>query len=200
MEHYVTIDGQRIDKLPLKTLRSRISIIPQDCVLFSGSLRSNLDPFAEYADDDLWNVLNLVSLGVFVKSLERQLDQPVADGGGNFSAGQRQLFCFARALLRKSKIIIMDEATSNVDSGTDKKIQGMIRDVFKDQTVLCIAHRLDTILDSDKVCVLDAGKIVEFDKPQTLLRNNASVFYSLVAELDGGKNPADSEAMVPESV
>jgi ABC-type multidrug transport system fused ATPase/permease subunit len=111
------------------------------------------------------------------------LMSPVSDSGENFSAGQRQLMCFARALLRKSNIIVMDEATASVDSSTDEKLQKMIRERFVDQTLICIAHRLDTILDSDRVCVMDDGKVVEYDTPSVLLNNPASVFSGLVQEM-----------------
>jgi len=184
----ILIDGCNIADIELKRLRSKLSIIPQDPVLFSGNIRRNLDPFDLYTDEELWNVLSMVELKEFVESKPTKLQHVVSDGGENFSAGQRQLMCFARALLRKSKIIIMDEATASVDSATDEKLQEMIRTRFVNQTVLCIAHRLDTILDSDRVCVMDDGKVVEFDAPEILLKNEKSIFFGLVNEMKMREN------------
>ena len=179
----ILIDGERIDDMPLDVLRNGLSIIPQDPVLFSGTIRRNLDPFELFQDHELWKVLEMVELSTFVQGLNDGLMSPVSDSGENFSAGQRQLMCFARALLRKSNIIVMDEATASVDSSTDEKLQKMIRERFVDQTLICIAHRLDTILDSDRVCVMDDGKVVEYDTPSVLLNDPSSVFSGLVSEM-----------------
>jgi ABC-type multidrug transport system fused ATPase/permease subunit len=189
----IEIDGIDIARIPLHTLRSKMSVIPQDPVLFSGNIRKNLDPFTEHDDAALWKVLGLVELESFVRGLTGQLCHHVADSGENFSSGQRQLMCFARALLRKSKIIVMDEATASVDSETDRKLQEMIRTRFVEQTVICIAHRLDTILDCDRVCVLDQGKVVEYAPVDELLHGGGeegedgspqkSVFAGLVEEM-----------------
>ena len=143
----------------------------------------------EHDDNALWQVLGLVELEDFVRGLKDQLNYHVADSGENFSSGQRQLICFARALLRKSKIIVMDEATASVDSETDRKLQQMIRARFDQQTVICIAHRLETILDCDRVCVLDQGRVVEYAPVEELLRADGkgdspkSVFAGLVEEM-----------------
>jgi len=179
----IEIDNINIFDVPLHILRSKLSIIPQDPVLFSGNIRRNLDPFGLHADADLWKVLGMVELKGYVEGVSDGLNHVVSDGGENFSAGQRQLMCFARALLRQSKIIVMDEATASVDSATDAKLQEMIRTRFKEQTVICIAHRLDTILDSDRVCVMDQGKVVEYDSPEVLLKTEGSVFAGLVREM-----------------
>ena len=185
----IEIDGVDIARIPLHTLRSKMSVIPQDPVLFSGNIRNNLDPFMEHDDNALWQVLRLVELEGFVRGLKDQLNHHVADSGENFSSGQRQLICFARALLRKSKIIIMDEATASVDSETDRKLQQMVRARFDQQTVICIAHRLETILDCDRVCVLDQGRVVEYAPVEELLRADGkgdapkSVFAGLVEEM-----------------
>ena len=163
--------------------RSNLAIIPQDPVLFTGSLRFNLDPTGEHCDKSLWNVLELSHLKRYIsESLEKGLDNEVSEGGSNFSVGQRQLICLARALLRNAKILILDEATAAVDPETDDLIQSTIRKEFKKCTVLTIAHRLNTILDSDRIAVLAQGKILEIDPPSTLLNNSNSSFYSMARD------------------
>jgi len=157
-----------------------MSIIPQDPVLFSGSIKFNLDPFNQYQDEELWNVLKKIHLFDFVQEKTEQLNYLIAERGSNFSQGQRQLICIGRALLRKTKILLLDEATSSVDSTTDQLIQTTIRQNFQDRTVLTIAHRLETILDSDRVMVLSDGRIIEFDTPSKLLENSNGVFASMV--------------------
>ncbi|KAL0267499.1 UNVERIFIED_CONTAM: hypothetical protein PYX00_009752 [Menopon gallinae] len=180
----ILIDGIDISKVGLHELRSRLTIIPQDQILFSGSIRMNLDPFMNHSDDEVWRALELAHLKPFVQQLPRGLDHEVSEGGENFSAGQRQLICLARALLRKTKILILDEATAAVDLETDDLIQKTIRSEFKDCTVLTIAHRLNTILDSDRVIVLDKGLIAEFDTPQKLLSQPKSIFYGMAKDAD----------------
>ncbi|XP_072401337.1 multidrug resistance-associated protein 1 isoform X3 [Diabrotica undecimpunctata] len=175
----ILIDGIRIDELGLHTLRSRLTIIPQDAVLFSGTLRINLDPFNTHSDEDVWRSLEHAHLKEFVKGLPAGLNHEVTEGGENLSVGQRQLICLARALLRKTKILILDEATAAVDLETDDLIQKTIRTEFKECTVLTIAHRLNTIMDSDRVIVLDKGRIAEFDSPTHLLANENSIFASM---------------------
>jgi ABC-type multidrug transport system fused ATPase/permease subunit len=165
----IIIDGIDISSIGLKDLRRSISIIPQDPILFSGSVRRNLDPFFEYQDDHIWSALEAVRLKPVVMNLEGGLEGLVAEGGQNFSVGQRQLFCLARAILRRNRILVLDEATANVDPETDLFIQRTIRELFKDCTVMTIAHRLNTIMDSDRVLVLDAGQVCEFDEPHVLL-------------------------------
>ena len=140
-------------------------VITQDPVLFVGTLRKNLDPFIEHTDAELWMALEEVQLKALVEDLPDQLQFKLKESGANFSVGERQLICLARALVQKSKIIVMDEATANVDFKTDK---------FKDSTVLTIAHRLNTIMDYDKVLVLDGGRVVEFDEPEMLMRNGGT--------------------------
>ncbi|XP_057660508.1 multidrug resistance-associated protein 1 isoform X6 [Diorhabda carinulata] len=175
----ILIDGVKINELGLHTLRSRLTIIPQDAVLFSGTLRINLDPFDKHSDEEVWKSLEHAHLREFVKGLPAGLNHEVSEGGENLSVGQRQLICLARALLRKTKILIMDEATAAVDLETDDLIQKTIRTEFKDCTVLTIAHRLNTIMDSDRIIVLDRGNIAEFDSPANLLANDKSLFYSM---------------------
>lgn len=179
-EGQIFIDGVDTAVIGLHDLRKNISIIPQEAVLFSGSLRFNLDPFGEKTDDELWHSLDQVELRDVVSALPGGLDCKVLDGGSNFSAGQRQLLCLARAILRNNKILILDEATANVDSETDQLIQETIRNKFADCTVITVAHRLHTIMDSDKVMVVDAGDIVEFDHPYELIQHSDGYFRRLL--------------------
>jgi ATP-binding cassette subfamily C (CFTR/MRP) protein 1 len=179
----IYIDGENIGLMGLSALRSRLTIIPQDPVLFSGTLRMNLDPFDNHTDDQIWTALEHAHLKAFVGNLPGDgLTFEVNEGGENLSVGQRQLVCLARALLRKTKVLILDEATAAIDLETDDLIQATIRSEFFDCTVLTIAHRLNTILDSSRVLVLDAGKIAEFDSPHALLQNNQSLFYGMAKE------------------
>ena len=180
-EGSVMIDGVDIKSLGLHDLRNKISIIPQDPSLFSGSVRENLDPFKSYQDDSMWDALGEAHLTTTVQSMGG-LDAKVTEGGTNLSVGQRQLLCMARALLKKNKILVMDEATANVDQETDDLIQKTIKTTFVNNTVLTVAHRLNTIIDMDKVLVMDAGRVVEFDEPYTLLRDITGVFHSMVKQ------------------
>ncbi|XP_062436537.1 ATP-binding cassette sub-family C member 2 [Rhea pennata] len=166
----IIIDGLDIATIGLHDLRQNLTIIPQDPVLFSGTLRMNLDPFDEYEDEEVWKALELAHLKTFVQDLPEGLFHPMSEGGENLSVGQRQLVCLARALLRKAKILILDEATAAVDLETDHLIQTTIRSEFANCTVLTIAHRLHTIMDSNRVMVLQAGRIVEYDSPEELLQ------------------------------
>ncbi|KAL9978334.1 hypothetical protein ACROYT_G015835 [Oculina patagonica] len=166
----VTIDGVNIASLDLQEARKSIAVITQDPVLFGGTLKKNLDPFSQHTEQDLWRALEEVQLKTLVEGLPGQLEFKLKESGTNLSVGERQLLCLARALFQKSKIIIMDEATANVDFKTDRLIQDVIRHKFKDSTVLTIAHRLNTIMDYDKVLVLDGGRVAEFDKPEVLIR------------------------------
>uniref|UniRef100_H3DGG8 ATP-binding cassette, sub-family C (CFTR/MRP), member 2 n=1 Tax=Tetraodon nigroviridis TaxID=99883 RepID=H3DGG8_TETNG len=180
-EGCILIDNVDISKIGLHDLRGRLTIIPQDPVLFSGSLRMNLDPFDKFSDEDIWRVLELSHLKDFVSGLQEGLQHEVAEGGENLSVGQRQLVCLARALLRKSQILILDEATAAVDLETDNLIQNTIRKEFSHCTVLTIAHRLHSIMDSSRVMVLDAGKIIEFDSPENLLEKRGH-FYAMAKD------------------
>lgn len=175
----INIDSINIANLGLHTLRSRLTIIPQDPVLFCGTLRSNLDPFSHYEDQDLWFSLEHSHLKDYVSGLTGGLEYEIAEGGENLSVGQRQLLCLARALLRKSKVLVLDEATAAVDLETDELIQATIRKEFADCTIFTIAHRLNTIMDSTRVLVLQNGTIEELDAPDKLLKNTNSVFYSM---------------------
>ncbi|XP_019521622.1 PREDICTED: multidrug resistance-associated protein 1 [Hipposideros armiger] len=177
----IIIDGVNIAKIGLHDLRFKITIIPQDPVLFSGSLRMNLDPFSQYSDEEVWTSLELAHLKNFVSALPDKLNHECAEGGENLSVGQRQLVCLARALLRKTKILVLDEATAAVDLETDDLIQSTIRTQFDDCTVLTIAHRLNTIMDYMRVIVLDKGEIRECGPPSDLLQQRG-LFYVMAKD------------------
>lgn len=176
----IVIDGIDISKLPLHTLRSRLSIILQDPILFSGSIRFNLDPECKCTDDTLWEALEIAQLKNMVKSLPGGLDAMVTEGGENFSVGQRQLFCLARAFVRKSSILIMDEATASIDMATENILQKVVMTAFADRTVVTIAHRVHTILTADLVIVMKRGNILEYDTPENLLSQEDGIFASFV--------------------
>ncbi|TWW75636.1 ATP-binding cassette sub-family C member 8 [Takifugu flavidus] len=179
-EGRIVIDEIDIAKLPLQTLRSRLSIILQDPILFSGTIRFNLDPEMKATDEMLWEALDIAQLKPVVKSLPGGLDATVTEGGENFSQGQRQLFCLARAFVRKSSILIMDEATASIDMATESILQKVVMTAFADRTVVTIAHRVHTILNADLVIVMKRGIILEHDRPEALLDKEDSVFTSFV--------------------
>uniref|UniRef100_A0A8C7DPB0 Cystic fibrosis transmembrane conductance regulator n=1 Tax=Oncorhynchus kisutch TaxID=8019 RepID=A0A8C7DPB0_ONCKI len=181
-EGRIYIDGVLTSEIGLHDLRQKMSIIPQDPVLFTGTMRKNLDPFSQHTDEDLWNALQEVQLKSVVEELPNKMETVLAESGSNFSVGQRQLVCLARAVLRKNRILIIDEATANVDPRTDELIQKTIRDKFRECTVLTIAHRLNTIIDSDRILVLDAGQIHAYDEPHTLLQNHDGIFFKMVQQ------------------
>ncbi|CAM9538697.1 unnamed protein product [Bubo scandiacus] len=180
-EGAILIDGLNIAQLGLHDLRTKITVIPQDPVLFSGSLRMNLDPLNQYSDADIWTALELTQLKNFVADLPDQLEYKCTDQGENLSTGQKQLVCLARALLRKAKILILDEATAAVDFETDLQIQSTLRTQFKGSTVLTIAHRINTIMDCDRILVLENGQIAEFDTVEHLIAQKG-LFYRLMEE------------------
>ncbi|KAJ2651062.1 hypothetical protein GGH99_007679 [Coemansia sp. RSA 1285] len=193
----ILIDGVDISTIGLQDLRSRIGIIPQDPVLFLGTIRDNLDPLRQYTDAEIWNAVRAAQVEDLLKRPSGKYIKPTADsnsdlamsefnengpwvegvglqkwvekGGSNFSVGQRQLISLCRVLLWRRKILLLDEATANVDPKTDRIMQEVIRKEFKDCTVLTIAHRLGTVMDSDRILVVDDGQIVEFDTPSNLL-------------------------------
>lgn len=194
LEGTIRIDKMDTEMLSLSDLRSHISIIPQEPVLFTATLRDNLDPFHEFPDDVLWRALEDVELKESVSGL----DFLVNEGGSNFSAGQRQLVCLARAIVRNNRILVLDEATANVDPQTDAFIQKTIRTKFEQCTVLTIAHRLNTVMDSDRVLVMEAGTMVEFDHPYILLQNKKGKFFKMVQET--GKAMAEQLHKIAEEV
>ena len=179
------IDGKNIAMMPLTSLRKKISIIPQDPVIFSGTLRDNLDPFKTCTDDQVWKCLEHVGLKQVVDS-KLGLSMAVSEGGENWSTGQRQLICLARAMLRNSKILLLDEATASVDMNTDKRIQESLRSSFVGCTIITIAHRLETIMDYDKIVVLEFGKVKELGSPSELIAKKG-VFFSMAKEQDAIK-------------
>lgn len=187
---HIEIDNLDTSKLGLADLRHKLSIIPQDAQVFEGSIRSNLDPTECFSDEEIWKALEMSHLKDHVlklygerdqndESIKSGLDARVSEGGSNLSVGQRQLMCLARALLIPSHILVLDEATAAVDVETDAVLQETIRKEFKDRTILTIAHRLNTILDSDKIIVLEKGEVAEFDTPENLLKNKDSLYYAL---------------------
>ncbi|KAF9357739.1 Canalicular multispecific organic anion transporter 2 [Mortierella sp. NVP85] len=179
----IWIDGIDISTVGLETLRQHLAIIPQDPTLFVGTVRDNLDPFHETSDSEIWEALERAHLKDYLTSMPGGLSYEVTQNGENFSMGQRSLICLARALLRKTKILVLDEATAAVDVETDELIQTTIREEFKDRTILTIAHRIKTIMDYDKILVLEKGRVQEFDTPTRLLeRKDASLFYRLAEQ------------------
>uniref|UniRef100_A0AAQ5XAY2 ATP-binding cassette, sub-family C (CFTR/MRP), member 12 n=1 Tax=Amphiprion ocellaris TaxID=80972 RepID=A0AAQ5XAY2_AMPOC len=177
----ILIDGVDIMAIGLQDLRSKLSIIPQDPVLFIGTVRYNLDPFNNYTDEDIWTALEKTYMKDTISRLERKLQAEVLENGENFSVGERQLMCMARALLRNSKIIILDEATASIDAETDALIQNTIKDAFSDCTMLTIAHRINTVVQADRILVMDKGEAVELDSPDVLKQRPDSMFSSLLA-------------------
>ncbi|GJT98520.1 putative ABC-type xenobiotic transporter [Tanacetum coccineum] len=182
----ILVDGINISSIGIHDLRSKLSIIPQDPTMFNGTVRSNMDPLEEYTDNQIWQALDKCQIGDEVRKKEGQLDSKVTENGENWSMGQRQLVCLGRVLLKKSKILVLDEATASVDTATDNMIQETIRQHFSDSTVITIAHRTTTAVNSDMVLVLNNGLIEEYDSPGKLLEGKSS-FSKLVAEYAEGQ-------------
>ncbi|XP_049917380.1 multidrug resistance-associated protein 5 [Epinephelus moara] len=180
----ILIDGVDISDIGLADLRTKLSIIPQDPVLFGGTVRSNLDPLNQYREEQIWDTLERSHMKECVSQLPLMLDSEVVENGENFSVGERQLLCVARALLRQCKVLILDEATAAMDAETDALIQETIRSSFQDCTTLTIAHRLHTVLASDRIMVLNQGQVVEFDEPSKLLANENSRLRSMMVAME----------------
>ncbi|KAL7183680.1 hypothetical protein ACSBR2_025961 [Camellia fascicularis] len=178
----IVIDEIDISTLGLHDLRSRFGIIPQDPTLFNGTVRYNLDPLGQHTDQEIWEVLGKCQLGEVVQEKEAGLDSMVVQDGSNWSMGQRQLFCLGRALLRRSKLLVLDEATASIDNATDIILQRTIRIEFADCTVITVAHRIPTVMDCTMVLAISDGKLVEFDEPMKLMKRENSLFGQLVKE------------------
>jgi ATP-binding cassette subfamily C (CFTR/MRP) protein 4 len=174
-EGKIFIDGVDITTLPLETLRSNVSVISQDPALFTGTVRENIDFTGKYTDAEIWDALKAVNLDIPFSSL----DNKISTMDSNLSLGQKQLLCLARAIVRKSKIVIMDEVTASVDQKTEKMIHKIVLEELAGCTVIIITHKLDYVLEYDKVIVLDKGGIVEFDRPSRLLENKNGLFYKM---------------------
>ncbi|KAF1328428.1 Abc transporter c family member 5, partial [Globisporangium splendens] len=178
----ILIDDKDISTMPLRSLRSKLSIIPQAPVLFKGPLRAYMDPFDEFTDAEIWSVFEKVEMKAQITALENQLSYELSEDGDNFSVGERQMLYMARALLTQTRIVVMDEATASIDHATEKKLQTLIERDFRNTTVLTIAHRLATVLGSDRIMVLRDGQVVEFDTPKNLAENAEGAFYELAKE------------------
>uniref|UniRef100_A0A5G2RCQ7 Multidrug resistance-associated protein 4 n=1 Tax=Sus scrofa TaxID=9823 RepID=A0A5G2RCQ7_PIG len=189
----IWIDGIWTATIGLHDLRKKMTVVPQEPVLFIGTMRKNLDPFNEHTDEELWNALEEVQLKEAVEGLPGRLNTELAESGSNLSAGQRQLVSFARAILRKNQILIIDKATSNVDTRTDELIKKKVREKFAQSIVLTITNRLRTVIDSESVMVLDSGRRVEFSRPYKLLQNRNSLFYKMVQHLGEAEAAALTE-------
>ncbi|KVI10190.1 AAA+ ATPase domain-containing protein [Cynara cardunculus var. scolymus] len=178
----IVVDGIDISTVGLHDLRSRFGIIPQDPTLFNGTVRYNLDPLCQHTDQEIWEVLGKCQLKEAVQDKTGGLDSIVVEDGTNWSMGQRQLFCLGRALLRRSKILVLDEATASIDNATDTMLQETIRSEFADCTVITVAHRIPTVMDCTMVLTMSDGKIAEYDDPMKLMRSDDSLFGQLVKE------------------
>jgi ATP-binding cassette, subfamily C (CFTR/MRP), member 4 len=181
-EGAIYIDGVDISTLGLHKLRLAMSVIPQVPILFRGcTVRENLDPFGSYSDSQIWEVLEDVQMSKVVRDLCGGLEAMVSDGGSNFSVGQRQLLCLARAVLRKSSILVLDEATANIDKATEDSLKVALSKNFAEATIIAVAHRLDTVMDYDRILVLGDGRVLEFGSPNELQKKENGHFASLVA-------------------
>lgn len=184
------VDCIDISRTGLHDLRSRFGIIPQEPTLFNGTVRYNLDPLSQHTDQEIWEVLRKCQLGETVQEKEG-LDSLVVEDGSNWSMGQRQLFCLGRALLRRSRILVLDEATASIDNTTDMILQRTIRSEFADCTVITVAHRIPTVMDCTMVLAISDGKLVEYDEPMELMKREGSLFGQLVKEYWSHYHSAD---------
>ncbi|XP_039621912.1 multidrug resistance-associated protein 5-like isoform X1 [Polypterus senegalus] len=181
----ITIDGINIAQVSLEELRRKLSVIPQEPVMFIGTIRSNLDPWSQCTDAQIWDALEKAHMKENVANLPQMLESKVLENGENFSVGERQLLCLSRALLRQSKIVLLDEATAAVDLETDKLIQETIHNSFSKCTTLIITHRLNTVMNCDRILVLHQGEVLEFDTPSALLSNENSHFRAILVAAEG---------------
>ncbi|KAJ9508337.1 hypothetical protein QJQ45_011846, partial [Haematococcus lacustris] len=176
----IFVDGANIASMTLRRLRRGLSIIPQEPVVFSGTVRTNLDPFSEHTDVELWDVIKQASLEEQVKRTGGLDGRVAGTGSGAWSLGQQQLVCLSRAALRKVPVLCLDEATAAMDPATEQEVQAVIKRVFQARTIITIAHRLDTVIESDKVLVMEAGVLKENAEPSALLADRESMFSKLV--------------------
>jgi ABC-type multidrug transport system fused ATPase/permease subunit len=176
----ITIDGVDILRIGLRDLRSRVGIIPQNPILFSGTIRGNIDIFDQFTDEQIWGALDKCGLSKAVEEMPGELNAPISEGGENLSAGMRQMLVLGRALLRQCRVLLLDEATSNVDFETDRAIQKTLMEAFPGVTVITIAHRVNTIMHSDKILVMQDGLVGEFGPPKDLLADESSAFSDIV--------------------
>ncbi|XP_078268090.1 ATP-binding cassette sub-family C member 5-like [Rhinoraja longicauda] len=193
----ITIDGVKISDIGLDDLRKKLSIIPQEPVLFAGTIRSNLDPYNQCTDAQIWDVLERAHMKENISQLDEKLDFEVMENGENFSVGERQLLCVARALLQHSKILLLDEATAAIDTDTGVLIHKTIQEVFSNCTMLIVAHRLHTVLNCDRIMVMDQGEIAEFDSPSVLLSNDNSRFYAMLSSVENKIMTPSSSSVSP---
>jgi ABC-type multidrug transport system fused ATPase/permease subunit len=178
----IYIDGVDISKVGLKKLRESITIIPQDSTLMDGTLRYNIDPLSCYTDIEIKDVMKKIGFYYILNLNKGGLDQKISENGSNLSIGEKQLICITRAILRKSKIIVLDEATASIDYKTEEIIQKAMNDILKNSTKISIAHRIKTVMNADKILVLENGEIIEFDTPNNLLANKKSFFYDFYSK------------------
>ncbi|KAI5443870.1 Multidrug resistance-associated protein 7, variant 3, partial [Lathyrus oleraceus] len=181
-EGKIVVDGIDISSIGLHDLRSRFGIIPQDPTLFNGTVRFNLDTLSQHTDQEIWEVLRKCQLREVVQGKKEGLNSSVVEDGSNWSMGQRQLFCLGRALLRRSRILVLDEATASIDNSTDLIVQKTIRVEFADCTVITVAHRIPTVMDCTMVLAISDGKLAEYDEPMSLMKREESMFRQLVKE------------------
>ena len=178
----IYIDGVDISKVGLQKLRESITIIPQDSTLMDGTLRYNIDPIKAYSDQEIIQVMKKIGFDYIIKQNRDGLDQNISENGSNLSIGEKQLICITRAILRKSKIIVLDEATASIDYKTEEIIQKALNEILSNSTMISIAHRIKTVMNSDKILVLENGEIIEFDTPENLLNNKKSLFYDFYSK------------------
>ena len=179
----ILINGKNIKNCPLKILRRNLGIVPQEPKIFSGTLKFNLDPMKKYSDFEINNAIKEVGLFKLMKEngrdIRKKLNMKLRENGGNLSLGEKQLICLARIFLRKNKIVVMDEATSNIDNKTDNLIQKAVDKIFKNSTLITIAHKIPDLNKYNKIMVLDSGNLIEFDTPENLLKNKKGIFKQL---------------------
>ena len=178
----IYIDGVDISRVGLKKLRESITIIPQDSTLMDGTLRYNIDPVNCYTDKEITQVMKQIGFDYILTLNKEGLDQKISENGSNLSIGEKQLICITRAILRKSRIIVLDEATASIDYKTEEIIQKALNEILASSTMICIAHRIKTVMNADKILVLENGEIMEFDSPNNLLNNKNSYFYDFYSK------------------